>query len=744
MRHHRRRLTGMPWRRAFGVALLAIASIPGAVALADGTATPEPGSPEWVAGTGRRMDEIIVIGAPDKYRAPTSLSATRTNTPIEEIPQSISIITGQLIEDQQPISLAEALRNVSGIVINNTQLTPTFDNTRIRGFAAEQFVDGFTQYYNPGDRDSLVNVERIEVLKGTNGLLYGGGSGSPVGGIINIVSKLPETEAATTVGITTGSNNFNQASVDINQPASGNLLFRLTGEYTASDSDIDTVNTTRYNVTPVMLLTNSAGTDLILRLKTSHWEGPDYQGLPAAGTVFGDVPVDPRLFVGPPDIDPSYSEFDSIEAKLDHVVDEVWTASFQARLARSEFREIAQVISGEGFDFGADLPVVGPPALAESLGLGQLPFALFNADLYQEQDETSLVGNAVASFDWGSTENLVLIGADYSDYADQGYINAALVADAPFVDLANPDWSTPWVAPGPGEIDNAVENIVYGGYLQWQSNIAERLHLLGGVRLGTVDIDSSGPDRSNRTAKTRWIPRIGVVFDITDNIAIFTGYSEGMRGQPFADFVTDPEPEESSQSELGAKFNFWGTLSGQVALFQIDRSNVAVPTPNPEEDGGFGVIPEGRQSSEGLELELLWQPLDGLSVLGSYSYIRTRYDDDLFAFVERDGQALPGVPLNSGRLWANYDFASGPLAGFRIGAGVYAQDETLISLRNDFYSDPYFTVDASAAYTFSRFILGLTVKNATDEEYFERLNYLGGRVAPAQGRAFYASASATF
>ena len=623
-------------------------------------------------------------------------------------------------------------------------MTPTFDNTRIRGFAAEQFVDGFTQYYNPGDRDSLVNVERIEVLKGTNGLLYGGGSGSPVGGIINIVSKLPETEAATTVGFTTGSNNFNQASVDINQPASGKLMFRLTGEYTDSDSDIDTVNTTRYNVTPVMLLTNAAGTDLILRLKTSHWEGPDYQGLPAAGTVFGDVPVDPHLFIGPPGIESSYSEFDSIEVKLDQVVTKVWTASLQARLARSEFREIAQVISGEGFDFGADLPVVGPPALAESLGLGQLPFALFNAQLYQEQDETSLVGNAVASFDWGGTENLVLVGADYSDYADQGYINAALVADAPFVDLANPDWSTPWVAPGPGRSTTPCRTSSTAATSSGRATSPSGCTCWGAYAWARWRL--TPPARTAATARPRpgGYPGSGWCLTSPTTSPSSPAIARACAGSPSRISSPTPSPRSPASRNWAPSSTLGVPCPGRLRCSRSTAATWRSPRPIRRRTASFGVIPEGRQSSEGFELEMLWQPLDGLSVLGSYSYIRTSYEDDLFAFVERDGQALPGVPLNSGRLWANYDFAAAPSPGFRIGAGLYAQDDTLISLRNSFYSDPYFTVDASAAYTFSRFILGLTVKNATDEEYFERLNYLGGRVAPAQGRAFYASASATF
>jgi iron complex outermembrane receptor protein len=691
-----------------------------------------------------RVEEVVVTGVLEGYSASSSISATRTPTPLNEIPQSVSVLTGKLLADQQPVSIAESLRNVSGVVINNTRLTPAFDNTRIRGFAAEQFVDGFTQYYNPGDRDSLASIDRIEVLKGTNGLLYGGGSGSAVGGIINIVSKAPEATQSRTVGLRVGSNGFRQASVDINQPASDTVRLRLTGEYTESGSDVDVVELRRYNVTPALVLTNGSTTALTARYRASRWEGQDYQGLPATGTVFGDVPIRPATFVGPQDIDDSYSDFNSLHVVLDQALGKTWALSLQGRYARSDFEERAQIIAGEGFDFGADLPVVGPPPLAQSLGLGQLPFARFNALLYQQQEEHSLVGFATGRLDWRAVTSTVVAGADYSRFDDEGFINALLVADAPFVDLADPDWSAPYVEPGPGVVDNVVGNTVRGAYLQWQATVGGHLHLLAGLRRGTVVVEYSGPDNSDRTAETRWLPRLGVVVDVLPGIAAFAGFSRGMRGQPFADFVTTPKPEESSQAEAGVKLDVGGRLTGQFAAFTIERENVAVPTPNPEEDGGFGSIPEGQQSSRGFEGELIWQARDGLTLLGSYSYVSTSYDDDLFAFVTGRGQGLPGIPRHSGRLWANYEFAAGSLDGLRVGAGIYAQDEVLVSLRNAFYADPYVTIDATATYAWQAFTVDLAVKNVAGAEYFERLNYLGGRVAPAAERSVYLGVAARF
>jgi iron complex outermembrane receptor protein len=222
------------------------------------------------------------------YAVSHSSSATRTDTPIKETPQSIIVIPRAVIDDQQNITLGEALGNVSSVVVNNQFSTPSFEATKLRGFRAEQLLDGFTQYYNSGDRESLVNVKSLEVLKGSNAILYSGGSGSPVGGVVNIVSKLPQHQSFGEFGIKVGTDSFVQPFFDVNQPLSENVLFRITGEYTSADSNTDVVEQKRYNINPAITFTNNETTTLTLQAKVSRWEQQDYQGLPATGTVAGN------------------------------------------------------------------------------------------------------------------------------------------------------------------------------------------------------------------------------------------------------------------------------------------------------------------------------------------------------------------------------------------------------------------------------------------------------------------------
>lgn len=743
-----------------GLALwLASTPIVGTSMAQPSTAAPQAPEKEPETEQPAGVIDIIVTDPPDGYETDEATSSTRTPTPLQETPQSVSVVTRKLIDDQQVNTVSDAVTNVSSVVPTDALLTPAFDNTLIRGFPAEQMIDGFTQYYNPGDRQSLVNVQRIEVLKGPNGVLYGGGAGSTVGGLINLISKEPRAAAFRTVGTRAGSYGLVQPFVDLNQPIGEYVRVRFTGEYTNTGSEIDVLQNERFNLNPAVTVTDNDTTSLTLRGKVSRWRQPDYQGLPATGTVVdsdaeinpiikkfvkipdlpGNPKVDRDLFIGNPDIQDSTSEFDSASAFLRHTFDEHWSANLQARYARSQFEENAQLIGGAGLDFGADRPVVEPPALSVAFGLGALPFSFFNARLFQEQKEISVVGNAIAEYSWGPTQSTLLFGADYSQYDDSGFINFLPVEDQFLIDVAEPVFDQPFVAPGPGESDNFVSNTVSGGYVQVQTTLYDRLHLLGGVRLGQVKIDYQGPDSEDLTDTVRWIPRVGAVLDLVGGISAFAGYSDGMRGQPFAIFTETPLPELASQFEAGLKASVGEWLQGQIAYFDIQRENVTVPDP----DGGLGSVPRGRQASHGIDVEFILHPIAPLSIVGAYGWTRASFEDDLFASFGSGLTAIPGVPENSGRLWLNYDF-EGWLQGLRIGGGVYAQSETQISRRNPFYSDAFFTVDATVGYEFDFLTLGFRMANLTNEEYFVRLNYLGARVAPGPARSWQLTAAVRF
>ncbi len=661
---------------------------------------------------------------PKSYTATRTLSATRTDTPIMETPQSIQVIKRALIDDQQNITISESLRNVSGVVPNNPAFTPASETLRIRGFAAEQLLDGFNQYRNPGDRESTVNVERIEVLKGVNGVLYSGGAGSPVGGLVNIVSKLPQAVASRELGFKIGTDNYYQPYLDINQPLTKNILARFTGEYTNAGSYLDNINTERYNLNPTLTFTDNDTTSFTVHGKISRWEQPEYQGLPATGTIAGNFSIPRHSYLGPSNTPDSRSESDAVWGEFDHKFNSIWSLNLKARYSQAEFKEKVQSLAGADL-FIADRPFVGTT------------WYLYNTDMLQKQEERSFLGNATAKFNYGPTKNTLLFGADHSDLDDRGFMDFKLSGN---VDLSRPSFNVPYSQPGAGVDNQFVTNTTYGGYTQLQSTIYDRLHLLASVRAAHVGIDYTTLQGVNLSGgKTKILPRAGGVFDLTDEFSLFVNYSEGMRGQPFRNFVGAPEPEESTTIEGGLKFNIAHQLTGQIAGYQIDRSNVAVTDPTDLRRRNKAA---GQQRSRGVETDLTWQATEALSILANYAHTDAEFTDNLAGVPE--GNKLALVPENSGRLWVDYRFQQPAIKGLSIGGGVYAQGQAYLSNNNTFKSGGYHSFDASIAYEYQHYKLAATVKNLTDERYFQPYGYFDGRVIPSEGTSAYVTGSVKF
>ncbi len=696
---------------------------------------------------------ITTAGPVDGYRALTAMSSTKTATPIEQIPQSIQVVPKSVLDDQRPISIDEALRNVSSVQATNPLLTPTQDATTIRGFAAEQWLDGLTVYYNPGDRDALANVERIEVLKGPNAILYGGGAGAPIGGAINVISKLPTGEAGGEAGFTYGSDNFLRPYVDVNQPlnSDGTLLFRITGEYVSSDSFIDVLETDRYSINPTLTLTNKTDTTVTIQARATRWEQQEYQGLPATGTVAGDFSIPRDLFIGPSDIPRSSSEVQGVTLTADHRFNEYVAGNVKARWSQSEFDEYAQTIVGFGADgFQANQP---SPLL--------LPFgstwALANAFLGQDQDEITVNPNLTVRFQTPETRNTLLFGFDYSRVDDSGILTADFVADPSSfsgfaeANLADPGFPFPYVKPTPtpgfnvfGDTENTY--ITSGAYAQIQSTIYDTIHLLAGVRLAHVHIESldAALGGEQTAEETKALPRIGVIVDVLPGLSPYVSYSQGLRASPGVFYFGTPQPEENDQIEGGFKFNAGYGLTGTVAVYEINRVNAPIPLA-----GTPFVVADGEERSRGLDVDLLWQPNYNWQVIANYAFV----DAELTAASggAPAGSKLVGVPENSGRLWVNYRFDPDVLEGWSVGAGIYAASGAPVNLPNltppnfidrfvttpVFETGSYFTVDAKVAYDTETFSAAFNVKNLTDEEYFVPYSYFGGRVAPGPDRTYY-------
>jgi len=656
------------------------------------------------------------------YQALTSQSATRTDTPINEIPRSIQVIPRSLIDDQGAITQSQMLRNVSGVQPLNPlfagQLTPL-----VRGFRAERYIDGLPNYYDVGARDLLVNVERIEVLKGPDGILYQGGAGL-LGGVVNVISRLPTATRFADFGMRGGSYGYWSPTFDINQPltADGTVLARITGQYESTRSNIDFLHSKSFEINPAVTFTNNTDTTVTLQFRYAKREQQDYPGLPAVGTLdTSGYTVRRTLFASSPQLPNASSEIAAVTLRGEHRINDVWSVNGIARFSRSRFSEPSQLLLGNE-------PFI-PPSY----------FAVWNGKLGESNTEFAGNVNAVARFNLGPTRNVILFGADYNRVTDKGYLNAEF---ADLVDFNSPHFPTYHTPPGGPfttftHIDNIYRN--YGASAQIQSTIYERLHVLAGLRVGTVDINSNELTigSSFHTQETKVLPRVGAVFDLLPGLGIFADYAEGLRPVPFFNGPNAPKPEGSEMWEVGVKLNTSFGLSGTLAFFNLVRTNV--PTPSLLIPGTS--VQAGEQRSRGFEADLLWQPNANFSLLASYAHISAQVVKDNSLPV---GDVPAGVPTNSGRVWANYRFIDGPMNGLSMGAGLYAASSQAITLPNRWFTPGYVTFDGQVSYEWKNMVFAVSAQNLANRQYYVPYPYLDGRVAPAQGRSVFASIRTRF
>ena len=686
---------------------------PPAVVAAPPTSVPLPAG---VVLDGGPPPTQTTAGPVSGYRALTSVSATKTGTPIEQIPQAVAVIPRAVIDDQQPVTQADAFRNLSAVsaMPGNEFLGYQY---KVRGFQADRYVDGLPNYFDGGDFISLVNTERIEVLKGPAGLLYQGGFG-PVGGIINAVSKLPTATPSAEVGLKAGSFGLWNPWFDVNGPlnSAGTVLFRMTGDFTGSRDDIDAVTHQRWSLDPTLRLDDRDGTVLTIQGRFSGQTMQGYSGLPGAGTIDRSLfTIRPELFPDDPNLPKSASTYDGVTVSLEHEISDIWSMNAATRVGHMTLNEYSQFATSPN------------PALSPTPVFGST-FLYFDSHFTMDVREVASNVNFVAKSVVGVTQNTLLLGADYDGVALETRFDEAF---AGLVDLANPAFPA-YALPTTSAFDNDNRQQNSGLTAQLQSTIGERLHILAGVRLAHVQIHSQDAVAQTDFVADAWkpVPRAGAVYDLARGVSVFADYSQSFRGVPFFNAGAAPKPEEAAQSEAGLKLALPSGFAATLAYFDITRRNVVDLLPG----SPFTALQVGEQRSRGVDMDLTWQPLPGLSILASYAHIDAFVvQDQLFAA----GNRIDGVPTDSGRLWANYKFQSAPLRNFSVGAGLYASSRQATALDNLYFTPAFVTFDAKIAYEADRWSIALIGKNLADRRYFQPFPEGLGVVEPGEPLTVY-------
>ena len=638
---------------------------------------------------------ILVIGKAEGYRAVDSVTATKTDTPLLDVPQTITVVTREQLEDQALRSIGDVLRYIPGTTVgqgegNRDQITLRGQNT-----TADFFLDGVrddVQYYR-----NLHNIERVEILKGPYALIFGRGGG---GGIVNRVQKTPSAEAAFGV-LSGGVNSFGAWDVagDANLPVGAGAALRVNAFYENLANHRDFFEGERYAINPYVAVEFAPGWQAGLSYEYVYDDRVPDRGVPSLACTQPCTPAPlagyDETFFGVPGVNRAGLEAHIVKARID------------GELA-STLRWSTTLLYGDYDKYYTNVYANGPA----SSPTGTVALAGYT-DPTQRQNfiaQTNLVWDASIA----GTEHKILLGLEYGeqDSVNQRR-NAALSSGS--LNLANIQYPTvtfPTLAR-----DTASTVKVFSAYAQDQIGIGEMIDLVIGLRFDRFDIAGTdfipNPDRPFARVDEKLSPRIGLILKPLPNVSAYGSYSRSFlprSGDQFLSLTTTQqnlEPEMFTNFEVGAKWDIRPDLSATLAVFQLDRTNATTPDPaNPA-----NTINAGETRTRGLELGLAGRITAAWQVSGGYSYQDAKLRGN-------DSVRLGQVPEHQFALWNRYDFAE----RFGAGLGVIHQSSQFAANRTSPATTrlPAFTrIDAALFFDVSeRLALQLNVENLLDERYF--------------------------
>lgn len=645
---------------------------------------------------------ITVTGEETRYRVPNASTATRTDTPILDIPASIQVVPRQVLEDQQVTRLDEALANVSGVTFGGTFVNTSL-NFNVRGFDAPTLRNGFRDFGGfTGVNPAITNLERVEVLKGPASILYG--EVQP-GGLINLVTKKPLSELSYEIAGQVGNRGVFQPQIDLSGPLTSDrrLLYRFNASYfrddgfTNFDQDIE-----RIFVAPVLAWEISDRTNLLIDIEYQNDEAPFDAGLVAFDDGVVDVPFD-TIIVEPDNF--TDSELFRIGYSLDHQFNDQWKIRNAFEYSNRDLLDVAVL----PLDFDQPTGFV----------------TRFPSRQELDTDNFSLQTSIVGEFATGSVGHTLLAGIDLNRTEDSELTGFDFFNPS-FLDIFNPVFGLASIdednLPLFADIDIQTDRL--GLYLQDQIDITDNLIILAGVRYDTVEQETtnnpteSDPFGSEVTQNDDALtPRVGVVYQPLEYLSLFASYSQSFTPNIATTSSGDPlEPEEGEGFEVGVKADLLeGNLLATLSYFDITRQNVAAPDPLDP----FSSVATGEQRSQGVELDIAGEILPGWNIIASYTYTDARVTEDTFI---PDGNGLFNIPENSASLWTTYEISSGDLEGLGFGLGFNFVGEREGDLDNSFELDDYFIVNTGLFYRRDSWRFAINAKNLFDVDFIAASN----------------------
>jgi catecholate siderophore receptor len=648
-------------------------------------------------GTGvYALTPLTVVGARSRGYATTRTStATKTETVLRDVPQSVSLVTREAIADQAMQGMADVVRYVPGVTMGQGEGHRDAPTIRGNSSTADFFVDGVrddVQYY----RD-LYNTERVEVLKGSNALVFGRGGG---GGVINRVTKEAQWTPVHTVTLEGGSFDHRRALVDVGQGLGGRAAVRLNGVYENSGGFRDRFTLERRGINPTAALalgertTVRAGYEYFVDERSVDRGIPSFEGRPSRAPI--------TLYFGNPDSSYATARVHSAHGGVEHVVPGVFT--LRNRTVAADYDKFYQ----NSYPSAA-LNAAGTTATLGAYNLDTRRSNLFN--------QTDLVFNVAT----GRARHTLLLGAEVGrqitdNFRETGFYNGSSTAFN--VPVGEPTVATSITfRQNASDADNRSRTTVAGVYVQDQVELTRFLQLVGGVRYDRFNIDfhNNRNDESLGRGDELISPRAGVVLKPVQPLSLYGSYSVSYlpsSGDQFASLTATTqalEPEEFTNREVGAKWDVLPGFALTAAAYRLDRTNTTAPSPNDPKV----TVQTGAQRTTGWELGAAgnvtsrWQMLAGLA----------RQDAEITSTTSaaKAGARVALVPEHTFSLWNRVQLHR----AVGVGVGVVSQSEMFAAIDNTVTLPGFTRADAALFVRLGSLALAqVNVENVFDTTYY--------------------------
>ncbi len=638
------------------------------------------------------------------YRAKRSVTATKTDTALIDVPQSISVIDQDLIDDQSVQNMADAVRYVPGVTSSQGEGNRDALNFRGAGVSTGDF-------YIDGVRDDIqtyrdfYNIERIEVLKGPNGMIFGRGA---AGGAINRVDKEASWTPVREITASVGMWNHKRAALDVGAVINDAAAARLNAVYEDSDSYRDGVELKRRSINPTFTLYPSVKTKIVLGAEYFKDEHIGDRGAPSqaqTGTNLGNRPYrieDYDTFYGNAELSPNHTETNAFNALIEHELDE--NLLLRNRMRYADYEKFYQNVYARS-------------AVSTA---GTLQFGAYRDETDRDNliNQTDLIYNTQMV----GMEHKLLLGMELGKQNTDNQRITPAGGENLSGSYTTPEYSSPLAFINVSR-NRKSETDITAFYLQDQIALSSQWLLVVGARHDKFEVDHTNRLTGDHISVTDNLlsPRAGLIFKPIENLSFYTSYSQTYvprAGDQLIDLTpanSSFDPEKFINKEIGAKWDVAPELALTLAIYELDRQKMSIVDPN---NPTQSILVDGQQT-QGVEASVAGTITPQWSIFGGYAYQDGEITDqqNTGAAAILKGAELAQTPDHQFSLWNRYDFT----AMWGVGLGVISRSEMYAATPTATTSTVlpgYTRFDAGVYLTLSEALkIQLNLENLTDKRY---------------------------